>query len=782
MTDRDPTDSRDRDAMLLARELAEVKARLDEAQAAAVSLRAALDASHHEVDTLYASLSWRVTRPLRAGWDLVTGLPSFFRELRGFPRRARYTVASRGLRALASDVKAELVRRLRAGSLAPPAPDPAFSLKALSRRRKAAERGPLRLPSVDRPAVTIVVPAFNEFEHTYDCLASILETATDRTYEVVVADDGSRDETREIERMVAGVRVVRSETNHGFIDACNKGAAAARGDVLVFLNNDTIVTPGWLDALLAPLADPGVGLVGGKLVYPDGRLQEAGGILFSDASGWNYGRADAPTHPRYEYRRDVDYCSGACIAIHRERFAALGGFDTGLAPMYYEDVDLAFAVRAAGQRVVFEPRCVVVHVEGGTAGTDTGSGAKRYQAVNREKFREKWALALADQHAATTHPEAACERTTGPHVLVIDSYTPRADQDAGSLRMVNLFRVMKQLGCRVTFLPENRSHDGVYTHALQALGVEAFYHPYLPSLTSHLAEYGHRYDVVLMSRVDVAEAVIDAVARHCPGARRVFDTVDLHFLREQRRSDLDDRAGDGKAERLKERELAVARACDVTLVVSPFEREVLAREAPDLEVGLLSLLQDETRTTTPFAERSEILFVGNFQHPPNIDAMVFYLDEIHPRVAERLPDAVLTVVGANLPGHLERRARPGVRFTGQVPDLGPYMAAARLSVAPLRYGAGIKGKITSSLAAGVPVVSTPVGIEGIDLVDGEDVLVAADADAFADRVVELFGNEALWHRLAQNGSRRVAEQFSFDRASVALRGILGMPADEVGAR
>lgn len=765
------------EATRLRAELERTRADLAEAQAAGVSLRAALEASHLEVAALYASLSWRVTRPLRFVWDFIVGLPSFLRELPGFPRRVRYTLATRGFAALRSDIASELVTRLRHGSLAA-AREPAYPMATLpfAARVSDAERLPLHLPRPSEPLVSIVIPAYNEFSSTYACLASILERSGEIPYEVVVADDGSSDETREIEHVAPGVRVVRSESNHGFIDACNRGAAAARGEFLVFLNNDTLVPEGWLERFLEPFDEADVGLVGAKLVYPDGRLQEAGGILFADGSGWNYGRGDDPANPKYEFRCDVHYCSGACIAIRRELFHELGAFDTRYAPMYYEDVDLAFAVRASGRRVVYQPACVIVHAEGGTAGVDTGSGPKRYQVRNQRIFVEKWGETLSEQPVPASNPDASRYRPSGPHVLVIDSYTPRSDHDAGSLRMVNIFHALRRLGCHVSFLPENRAHDGEYTRALQAAGVEAIYHPYLPSLEQHLKDFGGRYHAVLMSRVDVADQVLDAVRRHCPQARRVFDTVDLHFLREARRAELPDLRAGSQAERLMQQELRVARACDVTLVVSTAEKEVLEREAPDIRVEVLSLIHRPEPTQTPFAERAGILFIGNFQHPPNIDAVKHYLQEVHPALRERLPGVSFTVIGANVPKSLERLAGDGVRFVGHVPDVRPLFSAARLSVAPLRYGAGIKGKISSSIGFGVPVVTTTIGAEGMELGNGEHVLIEDRPEAFADAVVALYSDEALWARLVEGGLRSVTSQFAVERAEATLARVLDLPA------
>jgi GT2 family glycosyltransferase/glycosyltransferase involved in cell wall biosynthesis len=767
----------------LGQELARLQARLAEEAAAAVALRAALDEAHAELRAVQGRLSWRLTRPFRAVREFADGLGPFLREMRGFPRRARFTMASRGAGALLSDITSELAKRLRRGTLAAPGPRQPAAIRAamlpVAARGDAAERRPLHFAPAPAPRASIVIPALNGFAHTYACLASIMERTGDVPYEVIVVDDGSTDQTRHLERVATGVRVIRFVQNRGFIAACNGGAEEARGEFVVFVNNDVLVSQGWLAALLEPFGESGgagtgaVGLVGAKLVYPDGRLQEAGGITFRDGSGWNYGRADDPDDPRYEFRCDAHYCSGACLAIPRELFRQLGGFDVRYTPMYYEDVDLAFAVRAAGRRVVYQPACLIVHAEGGTAGTDTGSGAKRYQVVNQAKFTAKWANEVGRLPAPNSDPDVARYRDTGPHVLILDAYTPRPDHDAGSVRMLHLCHILRRLGCHVTFLPENLAYDGAYTRALQDAGVEALYQPYVRSVGDHLKRAGARYEVVIASRVHVAAAVIDAVRRYCPRARRVFDTVDLHFLREARRAAVAGGRREGESDRLKARELAVARACDVTLVVSEAERDLLAREAPDLAVEVVSLIETPQPTTTPFAARSGILFVGNFQHPPNCDAVEDYLRRIHPIVRQRLPDATFTVIGDHVPDSLRRLADDGVRFTGPVPDLRPYFASARLSVAPLRYGAGIKGKVTTSLAFGVPVVTTTVGAEGIAMRPGEDALLADSPEAFAEAVVMLHSSPAVWARLVENGVRVVAGQFSSSAAERALGRIVG---------
>ena len=319
---------------------------------------------------------------------------------------------------------------------------------------------------------------------------------------------------------VAGLRYHRRAGNGGFIAACNDGAALARGDFLVFLNNDTVPQPGWLDALLRTFDEhPDAGLVGAQLLYPDGRLQEAGGVVFADGSGWNYGRFESAADPRFAYLRDADYASGAAIAIPRALFAQLGGFDTRYAPAYYEDTDLAFAVRAAGKRVLYQPAARVVHDEGATAGTDTGSGIKAYQVRNRERFAEHRQAALQSHPGSGTVPTPAVLHRRQRQVLVIDALTPQPDHDSGSLRLVNLMRLLREEGAHVVFLPANRAHAGRYTEDLQQLGVETWYAPFAQRAPAWLREHGARFDSVLVCRHYVAREFLPLLRRHAPQAR-----------------------------------------------------------------------------------------------------------------------------------------------------------------------------------------------------------------------------------------------------------------------
>ncbi|HBM84623.1 MAG TPA: hypothetical protein DD459_13220 [Halieaceae bacterium] len=319
----------------------------------------------------------------------------------------------------------------------------------------ARDAQPLELtfPDFESPTVSIIVPVHNNYSTTENCLSSILAHTDGVSYEVLVADDASSDATTSIASRMQNIRVVRQDQNLGFLHNCKRAAEEATGQYLLFLNNDTAVCKGWLEPLVNQLkCNPYVGIAGPKLLFPDGTLQEAGGIVWNDGSAWNYGRCDDPLKPEYEYVKEVDYISGACLMIRATLWHQLGGFDERFSPAYYEDTDLCFAVREAGFKVVYEPRSSVFHFEGVSNGTDIAKGVKRYQAENRRKFRDKWASVLDRENFANGERVFLARDRSGEKncILVIDHYVPHYDKDAGSRSSLMYIRMMVDIrlqGC-----------------------------------------------------------------------------------------------------------------------------------------------------------------------------------------------------------------------------------------------------------------------------------------------------------------------------------------------
>jgi GT2 family glycosyltransferase len=629
----------------------------------------------------------------------------------------------------------------------------------------------IRFPQHEDVDVSIIIPVFNQFEYTHACLASLQSVQEQAPFEVIMVDDCSTDKTPEVIAQIPGVIYVRNDSNSGFIASCNTGAQMARGKYLVFLNNDTIVKSGWLTALLDTFNEERrAGIVGSKLLYPDGRLQEAGGIIWRDASGWNYGKFDDPGKPEYNYLRDVDYCSAAALMIPKALFESAGGFDSRYAPGYYEDTDLAFKVRQAGYRVLYQPLSEVIHHEGATGGTDISTGAKKHQEINRSTFAEIWIDELAKRPA--NGDVAFLNRPTtasGKNILVIDHHLPMPDRDSGSLRMFQILKILHRLGHRVTFLPDNLADMPPYTHELQKRGIQVVHYPYVKRVRDYLISHGSAIDVVVLSRCDFARKHIADVRLHAPHSRVIFDTVDLHYLREQREAQLtQDPDVRRKAQEKQLVEDCLIKESDETWVVSPIEQQMLQENWPNKSIQLVSNIVDVTGPVPPFALRRDWLFIGGFQHRPNIDAVLFFVEEIYPLVVDRLPDTKFYIIGDKAPPEIVALASDRIIVAGLQRNVRSFFDSVRLSVAPLRFGAGIKGKINQSMAFGVPVVATSIAVEGMNLVDHEHVLVADEPQDFAHALIELYESEELWKRLSQNGISKTQELYSTDTAREKL--------------
>ncbi len=632
------------------------------------------------------------------------------------------------------------------------------------------------------PTVSIVIPVYNQSTLTDACLRAVLETWPETVEgEVLVVDDGSTDGTAELVAEWSArdrrVRRLAQPENRGFIAAANAGAAAATGEVLVFLNNDTVPRPGWLTPLLGALARGRVGAVGGKLLYPDGVLQEAGGVVFSDGDACNFGKGDPESgHPLFDHVREVDYCSGALLATPRALFTSLGGFDPSYAPAYYEDADYAFRLREGGYRVLYQPAAIVVHVEGGTAGRDAAKGPKAQQVHNRETFAARWRGALARQPSRP----AAFDRDAfhrlhareGRRALVMLPTMPELDREGGSRRAFHLIDLLLESGWAVSVIVENATGGQRYARAVRQLGAATYAGPLtrdagperLADRASLLAR--ESFDLALIAFWHVAELYLPDLRARSPKTRVLVDSVDLHFLRQARsafgraRREARPDPLDGRFADELRRELNVYGTADGVLAVSAKE----AGWVDDLvgaagHAHCVPLLEDGPALTRPLEERRGLVFVGNFRHPPNVDALGFLAE-----VVARLPPALLAAHPLSIVGNaLETRLlgplahHPHVHAVGWVPSLEPYLEGARIALVPLRQGAGTKAKLLHALRAGTPCVSTTVGIEGYGLAAGREVWVADGPDAFAAGIARLAEDDETWRALSRQGRRAVEE-------------------------
>lgn len=638
----------------------------------------------------------------------------------------------------------------------------------------------ISIPQAPNPDVSIIVPHFRNVHITLACVSALSRLNTSIKFELVLVNDGGLDEHQTILERIAGVRHHSLSINSGFLQAANDGAALALGDIIIFLNNDCFALPGWLDEIAQVFQEhPSAGIVGSQLISETGLISECGGFILPDGHGWNFGRGSVVGSGDTSFLRHADYVSGASLAVRTRLWEKLGGFSPEFSPAYYEDSDLCFRARQEGWSVYIQPASRAVHIEGSTAGRNILTGPKQSQETNRLKFATKWNSVLLSKRGLRTpdDPTLSSRRASHGNVLVIDALFPNPRRDAGSVFTAELLRTFVHLGWTPTFAA---SHASIVCGDRRVLdwareGVEILVTGEFGNPIDALKRRPNLYDAVVVFRHNVLMPMYSDIRLSAPYSKLLFFPADLHFIREQRLLESGYQLIPHAQIRVsRDSELFLANRCDVTVVHSATEVGVLESEVHgSTSVSLFPWILNEVRHRSEPPKEHQILFVGSHQHPPNPQAVDWFLEHVWPLVSQRVPSARFVVVGSGIPTDIAQgwTAR-GALVAGRVEDLEPLYAASRVAVAPLLTGAGFKGKVAEAMAHAVPCVGTSLAFEGMNVELGRHVLVADDAEAFASEVVRLLLNDGLWKSISGEASAFAQSRWSREAAIEHLSRLL----------
>ena len=636
--------------------------------------------------------------------------------------------------------------------------------------------------------VTIIIPVYGKWDYTIRCLDSLYKIKTKYNFEVIIMDDNSKSLPPDVimqnsNKDNKNIVYYKNNKNLGFIKNCNKGSELANGKYIVFLNNDTHVFEDWLDELIMTFdKKDDVGIVGSKIIYENQKLQEAGGIIWNDGTGMNFGKGDIQSHPRYNYIKEVDYVSGCSLAIKKSLFIETGKFDDDLQVAYYEDAAKCFQIRDQGYKVIYQPKSVLVHYEGVTNGKDTTSGIKSYQEVNRSIFKKKYLSNRKhsyydyQKYKNEKNIRLANEIYKKERILIIDNCIPTPDLDEGSLYMWNLIKFLKNDSNLVKFIPAEELHEARsnYFENMRQIGVECAALPHYSSVKNFIIEHKDVFTKAIITRVNNCDNYINIVRKYNKSIKIIFNTIDLHHLREMRQAKIEDNKSiKSQAEYMKKIEMNCIEKSDVTVVVSEEEKSYLITEGIDKnKIEVLPLLREANNfDIAPYDEReNKIIFIGNFNHQPNVDGINYFLENIYPYVSTKLKsfkniEIELEIIGSNMPAELQKKIKDSklnVTYRGYVKNLNNILSKAKLSIAPLRYGAGLKGKIISSFENGLPVLGSKVAFEGIsiDSLTKNTELIVENEDEYFLSISKLLFDKDEWNNISKKLKNIVTKNYS----------------------
>lgn len=645
----------------------------------------------------------------------------------------------------------------------------------------------LSFTAENEPEVSIIIPVYNQIRYTLNCLYTIEQHDKHISKEIIIINDNSSDETMEYLNNIPGIVVIDNPENLGFLRNINKGIHAAKGKYIYMLNNDVEVQENYLSSLLNVFEiKEKVGAVGSKMVFADNTLQEAGCLIFKDTEIVNLGRGDAIDAPKYNFLRKVDYCSGCSLLLHRvDANGNLNLLDEAFLPAYYEETDLCQRIKyEQGLDIYYQPASEIVHFEN-ISYTGKDNGKELLLQKNRETFMDRWNKYFTNTRfldkEGRNNLNAFYKK---PCILILEEFIPQPDKDSGSRRFLEIVKILQKNGHRVILgVKKLNDEDDNYVDFFRGIGVEVCkdyvnVRDHKVGVLDQVDDALHYADVVWIFRPLGFDFWYDKLKGKISGKKIIYDMVDLHYLRMERENKYIEvtKARMKEMKSFREKEYFGMDKADAVVSISDEEKRIVSGQGIKNEkVYTISNIHKPVEgPKVDYSAREGVLFIGGFYHMPNMDAVKFLFEDIMPLVWAKDPSIKVTILGPNFPDEIKAKYHSDrFQILGYQKSVDYWFENSRIFVAPLRYGAGVKGKIGQALEFSLPVVTTEIGAEGMDLEDKKTASVSDEnPQTFADKILELYNNEELWQTLHNNSLLPLAK-FSIEQQEKNINQLLG---------
>jgi O-antigen biosynthesis protein len=697
----------------------------------------------------------------------------------GYLEKAKVTLSQGGWCALLKKTKDKILHTIFFG--------PLDAIKRSRLRSPLPKPQPIHLVADVNPQISFLIYIRYNHIHAYNCLLSIKKHIESKfPIEVIIINDGEISDKKlaRFLSQVSGVQIITPEPRQGYLQAFNLAAANAQGKYFCFLDQDCQLSDRALPNILEMIAHGNsnsgkIGIVGSKLTFENSELHNAGGVIWQDGSVWQYGYCDFRGEPEYNYVRAIDFCPVIGSLVDAQLFQAVNGFSEDYDSPLYAAADFGLASQDKGYQIIYQPKSEVIyrqdpkpkkqnHSENPDENpiTNSHSNPNANENLNIQdikKLEHKWHNQLLSKYLADQpeNREVAPRRLRSkPTILIIDTLVPAYDKESGSYRLFNIIKILQQLGYHIIFLPDYGHEQEPYTSELESMGIEVLYFTHKQSDWQERLE--RRLDVIDLAWVCRPElcAKYFPILQKRPAIKALYDTIDLHFLRLKRQWEVSTHKTPQQAEEWQEMqvmEVTAAQAADLTIVVTDVEKRILEELNVTNAQVIPNIHQIYDRPVPKFSDRVHILFIGGYYHTPNIDAAIWLCQEIMPLIWAKHPEINLTLLGSNPSPKVRALKSDRVSVPGYIKDVEPYFLNHRVFVAPLRFGAGMKGKIGHSLSYGLPTVTTTIGAEGIGLSSGFDAMIGDHAETFAEYVLQLYTDETLWSHISHNAIKAVKQ-------------------------